>query len=117
MPETTVLTDGATYYAVQEEGECVGEVAEVTVNQVLSVDAVSIKNLKYYPNPIQNALHILSETVLSSVTIYNSLGQMVMSQNINGTEAQINTSVLTAGVYMVAIVSENKTATIKVIKN
>ncbi len=57
---------------------------------------------KLYPNPTANVLNVEGEG-LSSVEIYNTMGQRVMTQQVNGNKALINTESLNSGVYFIRV--------------
>ncbi|WPR71976.1 T9SS type A sorting domain-containing protein [Flavobacterium sp. NG2] len=57
-----------------------------------------------YPNPVQNTLNVASGQNVSSVAIYNMLGQNVASQ-AGGNE--VNVSVLKSGIYVAKVTLEN----------
>jgi hypothetical protein len=59
-------------------------------------------SLKLYPNPTANVLNVEGEG-LSSVEIYNTIGQRVMTQEVNGNKALINTESLNSGVYFIRV--------------
>lgn len=73
-------------------------------------------NFKYYPNPVKDALTLTYTQNISSVVVYNLLGQLVMKHTVNATAAKIDMSTLSNGTYIVKVTSENHTQTIKVIK-
>jgi alpha-tubulin suppressor-like RCC1 family protein len=84
----------------------------------LSFDEVTLEdNLKAYPNPVSSELHISFTEEISSVAIYNMLGQEVIKKAINATEGIVQVSELTAGTYFVKVTSGSQSKTIKVIKN
>ncbi|WP_432672042.1 T9SS type A sorting domain-containing protein [Flavobacterium sp. SM2513] len=67
-----------------------------------------------YPNPVDNLLHIKSNTALESVEIYSLQGQRVLTTIQN----QINVSQLASGVYLIRILDVNKASvTRKLVKN
>ncbi|NBL63691.1 T9SS type A sorting domain-containing protein [Flavobacterium sp. NST-5] len=75
-------------------------------------------NVKVYPNPVNDILNISFEQGISSVTIYNLLGQEVLSKSINASETAINVSNLAVGTYLVKVKNDNKEVkTIKIVKN
>lgn len=83
---------------------------------VAGVSKNDIAGLKLFPNP--NTGDILNITSNSNgaktVAIFDVLGkQVVNTTTVNGT---VNVSVLTAGIYMVRITEEGKTATRKLVK-
>ncbi len=84
---------------------------------MLATQENSVENdIKIYPNPVKNHLNILLEKKISSIIVYNMLGQEVLSKIINSKEANIEVSHLTAGTYLVKITSENQVKTVKIIK-
>jgi hypothetical protein len=116
LPLTTVLADETIYYAVQFTGTCESDALAVTVNEVLSNEAFNVKGLKFYPNPVKDVLNISYTETLTSVTVYNSLGQTVISKNENAMAVQVDMSSLSAGMYTVTVTSGGKSAVIKVIR-
>ena len=60
------------------------------------------KTLKIYPNPTSNVLNVEGEG-LTTVEVYNTVGQRVMTQEVNGNSVQFNTEGLNAGIYFVRI--------------
>ena len=53
---------------------------------------------------------------ISSVSIFNLLGQEVLSKNLSSSEAQIDMSNLSHGTYLVKVMIGNEVKTIKVLK-
>jgi hypothetical protein len=53
---------------------------------------------------------------ISSVEIFNLLGQKVNSLEVNSNDTQLDMSNLSKGAYMVKVTSDNQVKTIKVIK-
>lgn len=84
-------------------------------NSVASVKQNEISGLTVYPNPLSgNTLTIASDSnVEKTVAVYDVLGKQVLNtKTINGT---INAQGLTAGVYILKITEEGKTATKKLV--
>ena len=65
------------------------------------------------PNPTRNMLNISTEQNLERLEITNVMGQSVLSQNYN---TQIDVSNLVKGMYMITFYKENRSHTIKFIK-
>ena len=59
-------------------------------------------SLKVYPNPTTNMLNVEGESMVS-VEVYNTVGQRVMTQDVNGNKTQINTESLNNGIYFLRI--------------
>ena len=113
----TQLTQGATYYAVQTVGECSSaDVLAVTVDIVLGRDGFDIKAFIYHPNPVKNILNISYSSDITSVTVFNLLGQQVITLNPNNTEVKVDMSSLADAPYVVNVTSGNSVKTIKIVK-
>ncbi|KAB1156911.1 T9SS type A sorting domain-containing protein [Flavobacterium luteum] len=77
----------------------------------LSTENFANKDIKYYPNPMQNILHIDIEKEFSG-KIMDLTGKTLM----NVTSKDIDVSSLSAGIYLLDIVSDGKRFTKKIIK-
>ena len=83
----------------------------------LSVEETAMEaGLQFYPNPVQDFLTIKSKNKLESYEVYSSAGQTVLRGSLGNTNAQINMSALTSGVYYVKVKTEKAVVTEKVIK-
>lgn len=84
----------------------VGEVREQRLADVLSV----------YPNPVASTLTIrLDWEGAAEFVMYNSLGQVVKSGMVNGTEI-VNMESMQSGVYIVKVLSEGNAVVKKIIR-
>ena len=80
----------------------------------LSIKQNSISGLRVYPNPAKNNLFISSDNnEVKQVEVYNVLGKVVLNTKV--TNAPVNISAITAGVYVVKITEAGKTATRKLV--
>ena len=84
---------------------------------VLSNEDFTINELKTYPNPVKDILNFSFDKEISTITIYNLVGQEVVSKSLNNNETSINVADLAAGAYLVKITSGNEVKTVKVVKN
>ena len=64
------------------------------------------QSLKLYPNPTSGMLNIEGEG-MTSVEVYNTVGQRVMTQEINGNKTQVSTENLNNGVYFVRVITDS----------
>ncbi len=74
-------------------------------------------SITLYPNPTNSEVNISSESLINSIEIYNSLGQMVYTETINSKEKTIDISSLPSGVYVLGAKTENGIMRKKIIKN
>ncbi len=81
---------------------------------ITGVKNVSLSAVELYPNPVSDVLNIRAENgAYTSVVIYNSVGQVVNTQNMMNGEVKVNVRQLAAGIYYAAIKGAEGTRTIK----
>ena len=91
MVKAYAIVDGYTFYGPE------------TTFQTWTENVNELENsLKLYPNPTANVLNVEGEG-MSSVEVYNTVGQCVMTQAVNGNKIQINTENLNGGIYFIRI--------------
>jgi hypothetical protein len=56
-----------------------------------------------YPNPANEHVFITTSVDLKRVTVYNTLGQLVVDEITTGKQYELNTATYTIGVYMVRV--------------
>lgn len=88
----------------------------VNICSTASVNDNAIAGLKIYPNPSKgNTLYIASDLIGNkSVVIFDVLGKQIIS-NSNVTDNGINIGSLKAGIYMVNVTQDGKSATRKLV--
>lgn len=91
MVRAFAIVNGTTFYGTETTFQTWTE----GVNELES-------SLKLYPNPTSGVLNIHGEG-MSSIEVYNTVGQRVMTQEVNGNEAQVNTESLNNGMYFIRI--------------
>lgn len=84
---------------------------------VLSIKDFEIYNFKYSFSNNTKDLSLAADNNLSGVQIIDMLGRAILTQNINSTNALINLSSLTSGVYLVSVEIEGNTSTFKIAVN
>ena len=96
-----VIYDGApdeTYYAMSCGDD---EIVTVSYDVPETDDVIS----SIYPNPTSGELHITA-TAMQHVTVFNTMGQVVFSSDVNTDSYVLNMGQLEAGVYMVKVDAE-----------
>jgi hypothetical protein len=85
---------------------------------VLSVnDNILMPEITVYPNPVQDNLKLNTNSNISAVAIYNTLGRKVYENlSFDNNIKQINMSQFESGVYLLNILSDNVPQTFKIIK-
>src|SRR5690606_13120200 len=116
-PETP-LSDGATYYAViVSDAGCVSEPFAVTVTVTLGNEKLDRAQLVYYPNPTQGILNIRYTDTIEKVEIYNTIGQLVATQEFSSNQIAVDMHQLSNGTYLLKLHIDGYQQLIKVVKN
>ena len=116
LPTSTPLVNNTTYYATQTVGGCTSAPLGVLVTVTLRNNSFDKDSLTYYPNPVIDVLNISYSNTISSIEVYNLLGQVVKFIQPNATTTQLDMSNLPTATYLVKVTSEGKTADIKIVK-
>lgn len=117
LPLTTLLVDGMTYYASQTKfGRESVQRLPVTIDAAMNVENANFKNFSYRPNPVKDVLQLANSILIDNVDIYNIVGQKIKSYSLGKTDAAVDLSSLTNGVYIVKVTSANTQKSIKIVK-
>ena len=88
----------------------------VIVDTVLGTNDFDATSISTYPNPVTSTFTITSQQTITSVTVFNVLGQQVINQTPDTLNFVADFSSLTAGVYLAKIATQSGSKTVKVIK-
>lgn len=120
MGDGICCTSGNGYYIVRDSHNQVifGDNADgdfgAEASHLISVKGSSVgiveneQSVKIYPNPTMGVLNVEGED-MTSVEVYNTVGQCVMMREVNGNAVQLNTEGLSNGLYIVRIHANNGT--------
>jgi len=70
----------------------------------------------YYPNPANSEVHFSASEAIRSISVYNMLGQMVKTFNVNATQPTVDISDLTTGQYLFKVQTQTTVNTVKILK-
>jgi hypothetical protein len=82
----------------------------------LGVAKFETSSVKMYPNPVRNTLTIEANSAIQKISVYNILGQEVMSKSPKSSSATLQTSALEKGTYIVKTDIDGNISTNKLIK-
>ena len=70
-----------------------------------------------YPNPVSNGILTISSASdsLKNLTIFNLLGKQVLSSSFSGIKSNVDVSSISAGIYILKVTEDGKTATKKLV--
>ena len=86
-------------------------------NATASVKNNAIEGFATYPNPVTNKEFTISSrsTSVKEVAIFNLLGKQVLSSSFSGVKSNVDVSTISAGIYILKVTEEGKTATKKLV--
>ncbi|MBK7763689.1 MAG: multicopper oxidase domain-containing protein [Bacteroidetes bacterium] len=86
-------------------------------NSPQSTGELQISNISFYPNPIENEIKIDAKNeTISSITLHNSLGQIIEKKKINSSKTTIDASKISTGQYYLSVEINKQLQTIKFLK-
>lgn len=107
------ITIGTTNKDINASQEIWDFFNQYTINgPVTAVEEVKAKvEMNIFPNPANNVLNVEASEYIKQVTVYNLLGEKVMSRNLSSSNAQLNIAELHSGIYMLSIQAGGNTYT------
>ena len=73
-----------------------------------SIKSSELNQINLSPNPCLDNLEIVSKNNFKFLEIFNSIGEIIYSKNLNTNILSVNTSIYSKGVYFVRIHTDNK---------
>lgn len=89
------------------------------VSQVASLSTASFETskIRLYPNPAANYLTIEADREIQKISVYNILGQEVLTKNPKSISATLQTNSLQRGIYIAKTIIDGVESTSKFTKN
>lgn len=82
----------------------------------LGIADLEAKGFSAYPNPVSNILNVRANEAISSVSIYNILGQEVYNAKLNAVSSTIDMSSYASGAYFVKVNIGGTEGIVKIVK-
>lgn len=92
------------------------DTSSVVVDLCLGLNNTVNSGVQVMPNPFSSMLSV-NVDAQAYATIYNSLGQIVLQQDVNPGRNDINTSSLESGVYFLTVKTAAQTTTVRIVKS
>lgn len=109
----TIYKDGEELYNIETVENPLGTFLEYELVCVDNVAEIETEiNVSILPNPANNYFNVKAENI-SSIEVFNAVGQTVEVINTNADEVQVNTSAMENGIYFVKIVTTDADVTVK----
>ena len=90
---------------------------DVKLNTNLSLQNFSNDKINIFPNPANDLITISSDNLIEAISLYNVLGQEVISSKPNNTQQTIDIAALNSGVYIVKTTIAGVTSSSRIVKN
>ncbi|WP_291135071.1 PKD-like domain-containing protein [Flavobacterium sp. UBA7663] len=90
--------------------------ARVNIQSTLNSETFIIDNFKLSPNPVIDILNIEDDNQIKNISIYNQLGQMVLSKEMKNNKGQLDLSFISSGIYIIFIETDTRIINKKIIK-
>ena len=110
------MVEAGTYYVTQANGECESAPATVVVEMVLGAGDFNTASFRYYPNPVSDYLAIEYDGEITSVAVFDLQGKKVIETGNENDMKRLNMSALAMGSYIVKIVADGHTETVRIVK-
>lgn len=85
-------------------------------NVALGSEGFKSTSVKMYPNPVSNIFNVSADKTIESITLYNILGQQVLTMTPSGNTQSIDLSGFQSGVYIAKVSIDGKASTSRIIK-
>ena len=115
LPSTQLLAN-TTYYATQTINGCRSATSLAVTITTLANQDFDMTQFTYYPNPVIDLLNITYSQDMTSVKVFNMIGQQLMNKQVNSNTVQIDMSSYPNGAYFIQVTTENAMKTVRVIK-
>ena len=113
----TELTDNTTYYAVSVVDGCPSLPLAVTVT-IIVLDSSDWALAKFVlsPNPAREYVNFTATHIVQHYSIFNSIGQKIFGDRVQGFEGSIDLTALNSGLYFIRFSGENEHKTIPLLR-
>ena len=91
-------------------------VVYVTCQLENAVTDYQTTSFSIFPNPASDVLNVRGEVSILKVEMYDSMGKIVVSQDVNDNNVALDVASLAPGIYVTKIVSDNQISFAKIVK-
>ena len=115
--------DTTVQYGWQIIGRNANPANEATLGSIVVTDIVlgtndfDAQSISTFPNPVASNWNVQSKDAITSIKMFNILGQQVVDVAPDSTTFNQDLSSFTSGIYLATVTTEKGSKTIKIIKN
>ena len=84
--------------------------------ELLGIANSVLEGFVMYPNPVADILYLKARQAIDNISIYNMLGQEILTNSPAATQVQLDMSTLPVGTYIVKVQAGNKLGSYNLIK-
>ena len=88
-----------------------------SIHQILEITDINISGISIYPNPVSQSITIENVNINATIRIYDMSGRLQISEIATTEKQLVDLSKLGKGVYILSIHDDNRTVSLKFIKN
>lgn len=110
------ITTGPVQMAQDDNEDAMRTQEEICLANPGLCDAAAELTMDIYPNPFAENITVLTSPGVTSLAIYNSLGEFVRSITIENGKAELNLGDLASGIYLIQAKTEQGMITKRIIK-
>ncbi len=115
---TTPVNNQSVAVFIEDKGTGSKIYAQNFIDEDLSIGDFENENTIFFINPVSDNWNVKSENTISSITIYNVLGQSIFElSNDSSNEVSINTENWNSGMYVLKVTTEVGVISKQIIKN
>ncbi len=115
---TSTVNDQNVAVFIEDKGDGEKIYAQNFYDEILSIGDNELKSSIFFTNPVSENWNVKSENTISSISIYNVLGQSIFElSNDSSNEVSINTENWNSGMYILKITTEVGVVSKQIIKN
>ncbi len=115
---TTPVNNQSVAVFIEDKGTGSKIYAQNFLDEDLSIADFENENTIFFVNPVSEKWNLKSENTISSVSIYNVLGQSIFElKNNSSNEVSINTEKWNSGIYILKVATEVGVISKQIIKN
>ena len=118
-PYTSSAVDGSLTVKFYSDQGVVnsGFVSNISCTPNLSVNNNNgYVDFSYYPNPTNNIVNIISKTTMTSLSVYNVAGQLLLSKKPNDLSTSVDIAAFAKGTYFFKLKFEDQEVNFKILK-
>ncbi len=115
---TTPVNNQSVAVFIEDKGTGLKIYAQNFMDEDLSISDFENENTVFFVNPVTDNWNIKSENTITSISIYNVLGQAIFElKNDSSNEVSINTEHWNSGIYILKVATEVGVISKQIIKN